>query len=80
MGSKTISIKDETYRRLDRLKGADESFSDVIDRLMDHDDGERPLAGLIGALDEDARERLRARSRAFRDDVDDRLGVPADDP
>lgn len=34
ISSKTISLKEETYNRLDRAKGADESVSDAIDRLL----------------------------------------------
>lgn len=78
MGSKTISIKDDTYHRLDRLKGTDESFSDVIDRLMDHDAGETPLAGLIDMLDTEEAAALRDRSRAYRRAMDERMGQPSD--
>lgn len=73
MGSKTISLKAETYHRLDRVKGPDESFSDVIDRLLNAD--EHPLEDLVGLLDEEAVATLRTRSSAFREDIDDRMGV-----
>ena len=33
MGSKTISLDDEAYKRLKREKNANESFSDVVKRL-----------------------------------------------
>lgn len=34
MASKMISIREEIYNRLDRMKVGDESFSDVISRLI----------------------------------------------
>ncbi len=34
MTSKMISIKEKIYRDLIKLKGSDESFSDVIERLI----------------------------------------------
>jgi len=70
MSSKTISLKEETYERLRREKGEDESFSDVIDRFLDEE--EHPLHGLVGLADDDEVARIRAASRSFRDDVDER--------
>ncbi|MFB6147513.1 MAG: antitoxin VapB family protein [Candidatus Nanohaloarchaea archaeon] len=35
MGSKTISLKDEAYRRLKALKGDEKSFSDVVMELTE---------------------------------------------
>ena len=32
---KTLTIRDETYQKLVRLKGENESFSDVIDRIIE---------------------------------------------
>ncbi|MFX0091617.1 MAG: antitoxin VapB family protein [Candidatus Hodarchaeota archaeon] len=34
MGSKTISLDEEVYRRLENEKIGDESFSDVVKRLI----------------------------------------------
>ncbi|WP_143763264.1 antitoxin VapB family protein [Methanothrix harundinacea] len=34
MGTRTLSIREETYEMLKREKREGESFSDVIDRLM----------------------------------------------
>lgn len=76
MPSKTISLSEDTYNRLARAKGDDESFSDVIDRLLG--DGDHPLYELVGLLDEDDIDRLRERSSGFRADLDDRISV--DDP
>lgn len=71
MGSKTISVKDETYDRLTRVKGPDESFSDVIDRILAEE--EHPLYDLVGLLPAEEVDRLRGHADAFRSDVDDRL-------
>jgi predicted CopG family antitoxin len=35
MVSKNIAIRDELYERLDKLKEKNESFSDLIERLLD---------------------------------------------
>lgn len=47
MGSTTISLNDEAYRRLKQFKREDESFSDVVFRLTDQ---ERDLDRAFGAL------------------------------
>ncbi|MEF8839764.1 MAG: antitoxin VapB family protein [Haloarculaceae archaeon] len=75
MASKTISVKAETYRRLDSAKAEGESFSDVIDRLLRSQTDPHPLESLVGLGDEATVERLRARSAAFRDEMDDRMGT-----
>lgn len=73
MGSKTISLKEETYERLRRTKGEDESFSDVIDRLVREED--HPLYGLVGLFDDGDVERVRESARRFREDAELRMGV-----
>jgi predicted CopG family antitoxin len=73
MPSKTISLKDVTYERLRREKSEDESFSDVVDRLLGTTDGEHPLYELIGLCEADDLERLRTRSTDFRESVSDRM-------
>jgi predicted CopG family antitoxin len=35
MGTKTIGVRDETYERLNARKRDDESFTDLMERLMD---------------------------------------------
>lgn len=72
MGSKTVSLKEETYRRLSREKREGESFSDAIDRLLAEEDT-NPLRELIG-LPEDETDTVRKRSAEFRADVNDRFG------
>jgi len=55
MGTKTISIKDEVYDMLRRLKREDESFGDVISRLARNEAVD--LAEFYGLL-KDRTERL----------------------
>lgn len=74
MGSKNISVRDDVYRALKNAKGEDESFSDVIERLLARDAGEHPMYDLIGVLDEAGVERVRERGSAFRESVDDGMG------
>lgn len=76
MVSKTVSLKEETYRRLTQEKGEDESFSDVIDRLLAAED--QPLFELVGLLDDDALESLEERSQSFRAAVEDRVRTRTD--
>lgn len=70
MSSKNISVRDDVYRALKNAKGEDESFSDVIERLLASDEGEHPLYDLVGTLDEGEAERVRDRSDEFRESVD----------
>lgn len=72
MGSKTISVKEETYERLVRARGPDESFSDVIDRILADED--HPLYDLVGLLPDEDVERVRERADEFRASVDERMG------
>ncbi|MFB6360908.1 MAG: antitoxin VapB family protein [Halobacteriales archaeon] len=65
---KTIRLNPETYRRLDSIKGADESFDDVIDRLLESKD--HPLSRLIGLIDDEDAAELREHSQAFRESLD----------
>lgn len=74
MGSKNISIRDEVYAALKEAKGADESFSEVIERLLAARSGDHPLYGLVGVLDEDEAGRVRERAAAFRESVDEGMG------
>jgi predicted CopG family antitoxin len=43
MASKLVSIREEIYRKLMNIKHADESFSDVIERLINNEQ-KNPLA------------------------------------
>lgn len=55
MGTKTISIKDEAYERLRRLKREGESFTDLVNRLTK----KRSLLELPDLLDKEKAEDLR---------------------
>jgi predicted CopG family antitoxin len=69
MASKTISIRGEVYERLKDVKREDESFSDVIERLLKKDKtdlseylGSLKDNSLLDALEEDSRK-IRAMAR-----------------
>jgi len=71
MGSKNISLRDDVYRDLKAAKEDDESFSDVIDRLLGAEKGEHPLYDLVGIIDEDEAENLHEHVETFRQEVDE---------
>ena len=75
MSSKNISVREDVYRALDEAKEEDESFSDVIERLLGMRSGEHPLYGLVGTLDEEEAEAVRERVADFRASVDDDMGA-----
>lgn len=61
---KTITIKDNVYKKLAARKGKDESFSDLFERLMEKDvqssvDALKKLRGSI-EFDEGVKERILA--------------------
>ncbi len=69
MSSKTISIRDDIYKSLKDAKRKDESFSDVIERLLKKDKidlseyfGSLKDNSLLDALEEDSRK-IRAMAR-----------------
>ena len=55
MGTKNISISDEAYERLAVLKGPNESFTDVVNRLTKN----RSILELAGVLSEKERHEIR---------------------
>ncbi len=55
MGTKNISISEEAYERLAALKGPNESFTDVVNRLT----GKRSILELAGVLTHDEAEAVR---------------------
>ena len=66
MGTKTLSIRDETYTQLKNAKLEGESFSDVIDRLLKNKKGN--LSVYFGALqDKEFLEGLETDSRKIRE-------------
>lgn len=66
MPTRTISIGDEAYRRLSRMRRSGESFTDVILRLS----GRGDLTRFAGAISPEFAEELRAASRSFRERID----------
>lgn len=79
MGTKTLSISDDAYRRLRAAKVGNESFSQVIQRLT----GRRDLTRYFGSISKELADDLEAASREVRStiegDIDERrmrLGLP----
>lgn len=64
MGSKTISLAEDAYEALSRMREPGESFSDVVRRLT----RTRSLTDLTETMDEDAAESLAAAIQANRRD------------
>ncbi len=55
---KTITIKDEVYKKLTLQKGKDDSFSDLFERLLDdHISGIQTLKKLRGSIEFDKYEK-----------------------
>lgn len=72
MGYKTISLRDDVYENLPRMKTKGESFSDVISRLMRR----RSLldfAGLWADLPKEKIEELTRELEILRDSTQDRV-------
>lgn len=66
MGTKTLSIRDETYTLLKNAKLEGKSFSDVIDRLLKKEKGN--LSAYFDALrDDELLESLEEDSRKIRE-------------
>jgi len=70
MAVKTITITDEAYRKLARLKRSGESFTDVINRVLGGPSA-KELAGILAFV---PRESLEREIRRLRQEVDQRLG------
>jgi predicted CopG family antitoxin len=72
MGYKTISLRDEVYENLAKIKTKDESFSDVISRLMQ----KRSLldfAGRWADVPEEKIEEITKELEKMRDSTTDRV-------
>lgn len=69
MAVKTITITEDAYTRLAALKTANESFSDVIRKVV----GKNSLLDLIGALKKENAIALRKAVREVRADADARV-------
>lgn len=70
MSTKTISIRDDVHKRLVEAKRQDESFSDLIDRLLKKESpdlsvffGSLKNSDLLDEIEEDSK-RIRASARS----------------
>lgn len=64
MGTKTIGIKDDVYERLKARKRDDESFTDLVDRLLDETTTDwREGFGTLDTEDAEELERIVRKSR-----------------
>jgi predicted CopG family antitoxin len=64
MGTKTIGLREDVYERLKARKRDDESFTDLIDRLIDESSVDwRETFGSLSSEEADELERVAARSR-----------------
>jgi predicted CopG family antitoxin len=57
---KTITIRDEVYRKLKTLKRKDESFSELFDRLAESQDSRATLTKLRATVDFENKEQMLA--------------------
>jgi len=64
MGTKTIGVRDEVYERLKARKREDESFTDLMNRLLDETTADwREGFGTLSEQDADELEQIVAQSR-----------------
>ncbi|AGB38509.1 antitoxin VapB family protein [Natronococcus occultus] len=64
MGTKTIGVREEVYERLKARKREDESFTDLVNRLLDETTTDwREEFGTLDETDADELEQLVADSR-----------------
>jgi len=69
MSSKTISLPEDVYEKLREERGAEESFGDVIDRLL----GGRDLEDFAGAWSNETATAARRAVEEGRSGTDDRV-------
>jgi predicted CopG family antitoxin len=88
MPTKTIGVREEVYDRLRARKRDDESFTDIIDRLIDESEGDwREGFGSLSAEDaeslreaaETAREGFNESAAARQTEAIDRFGAGPDE-
>lgn len=64
MGTKTIGLRDDVYERLKARKRDDESFTDLVDRLLEESTGDwRDGFGTLSEEDADELEAIVSESR-----------------
>lgn len=73
MERRTIDLREDVYEALDAERRDDESFSDVLRRLLDAQRDEHPLRELVGTLDDQEAEELRAHAEEFRESLDEQM-------
>jgi len=56
---KTLTIRDEVYDKLISVKGNDESFSELFERLVENQEPSRLLKNLRGSIDLTGEEKKR---------------------
>jgi len=49
--SKTLTIRDEVYKKLINVKGKDESFSELFERLVETQSGANTLKAIRGVIE-----------------------------
>ncbi len=79
MGSKNISLREEVYDELEREKTEDESFSDVVSRLLGVRHDEHPLYGLVDILNDEETEKVKEEVNEFRSDISDEMEATRED-
>ncbi len=72
MATDHIRVSEEVKRRLESRKRGDESFTDVVERLLDRDDDAERFVGKYADVDllagvENARDRIDGEFREERD-------------
>ncbi|ELZ44298.1 hypothetical protein C464_15735 [Halorubrum coriense DSM 10284] len=72
MPTKTIGVREEVYERLRARKRDDESFTDLIDRLIDESEGGWREG--FGSLSPEAADSLREGAAASRERFDESAG------
>jgi predicted CopG family antitoxin len=80
MPTKTIGVREEVYERLRARKRDDESFTDLIDRLIDESEGDwRDGFGSLSAAEADSfRESATASRERFDESAGDRQAAAID--
>jgi len=80
MPTKTIGVREEVYERLRARKRGDESFTDVIDRLIDESEGDwRDGFGSLSAEEADSlREAATASRKRFNESAGRRQAAAID--
>lgn len=63
---KTITIRDEVYGKLSKVKGEGESFSKLLDRLVEGVDPTKTLVKLRGCVEFKNKKKILAEIRSLR--------------